>query len=53
LQWECDVCGKVFDEDEKDEAEECCKEVYVCLECGTEYDNEDDAVNCCEEDTEE
>lgn len=26
LQWECGVCGTLFDKDEKDEAEECCQD---------------------------
>ena len=26
LQWECDVCGELFDEDDKESAEECCEE---------------------------
>ena len=26
LQWECDVCGTIYDEDDKESAEECCKD---------------------------
>jgi len=52
LQWECDVCGKIFDEEDKDEAEECCKEYYTCLECGEEYDTPEEAESCCEENEE-
>lgn len=53
LQWECDCCGNLFDEDDKESAEECCKETFECPVCGEEYDKPEEAEMCCEDDEEE
>lgn len=49
LQWECDICGALYDEDDKESAESCCKEEFLCAECGDEpVENDGDLCDDCQ-----
>ena len=49
----CPICDTEFNDDEYADAEEeakvCCQDVNACDECGEEYDNEEEAIQCCNE----
>lgn len=39
LQWECEACGKLYDEYDKESAEECC--IPECDNCGKKVKEND------------
>lgn len=43
MQWRCDNCGKIYDEES--DADECCPE-YQCENCKELYFDEDQANEC-------
>jgi len=53
IQYECGECSRVYEEDEADEAEECCKP--ECNYCGGEHeaDDEQDCPNADEQEEEQ
>ena len=47
-QFKCNFCESVHLE--KENAEKCCDhiaEVYLCPECSNDYEQEDEALECC------